>query len=200
MGAFKIEVSEKLVEVKTADVKPQLTFMFVLTILFFAPLGIYLLTQAVPVVPILFSVHRFDSGNWLRITSPLFLGVSLLWTAFRAMFSSGESLECTADTLTIGRIPNYVLTGRWTYQTFPSKSVKQLTFAAVRVSQYGSTMGFVFQVDGKKKKALSGLEAPEADQILQALSRLGVDTVHDPAMPMIVDMALARRKRRFGLF
>lgn len=61
-------------------------------------------------------------------------------------------------------------------------------------------MGFVFQVVGKKKKILFGLEAPEADRILQGLTRLGVDTIHDPAMPMIVDMALSRRKRRFGLF
>jgi phosphoribosylformylglycinamidine (FGAM) synthase PurS component len=57
----------------------------------------------------------------------------------------------------------------------------------------------MFNVDGKKKKILYGLEAPEAEPILRALSHLGIDTVHDPGMPMIIEMALERRKSRFGL-
>jgi hypothetical protein len=51
----------------------------------------------------------------------------------------------------------------------------------------------------QKKKILAGLEAPEADQVLKGLGHLGVDTIHDPAMPMTVEMALERRKSRFGL-
>ena len=58
-------------------------------------------------------------------------------------------------------------------------------------------MGLEFMVNGKKKKTLFGLEAPEANSILQGLSKLGIDTVHDPAMPMIVEMALERRERKF---
>ena len=201
MGWFKIEVSEKLVEVKTAEIKPRLTVSSVVTILVFALLGIYALAKMLPVLVLLLTTaHRFNIWNWLIVIAMLFYGVALLWGAFRMMFPSGESLVCNADTLTIGRIPNYTLTGRWIFESFPTKSVKQLTFTSVRVSRYGSTLGLVFHADGKKKKILSGLEAPEADQILQGLSRLGVDMVHDPAMPMMIEMVVSRRKSRLGLF
>ena len=60
-------------------------------------------------------------------------------------------------------------------------------------------MGLRFKVDGITKKTLAGLESPEAAQILDALSSLGVNVVRDPAMPMMVDMALSRRKHFGGL-
>jgi hypothetical protein len=81
-----------------------------------------------------------------------------------------------------------------------SHEVRQATnLRTVRVGRYGGTPGLIFQVGGKKKKILFGLEAPEAAQVLQGLSKLGVDTVHDPAMPMMIDMVLSRRKSRLGL-
>jgi hypothetical protein len=125
--------------------------------------------------------------------------VILFWRGFRDMFPAGESLVCESDTLTIGHIPDHVLNGRWVYQDFPISSITQLSFGAVRVSRYGGIPGLIFTAAGKKEKVLAGLEAPEADQVLKGLSKLGVDIVHDPAMPMTVEMALERRKSRFGL-
>lgn len=119
MAEFKIEVSEKLVEIKTAETNPRLTVSLVFTILFCALLGMYVFAKMLPMLPPLFTVSRFDMWNWLLVIAMLFFGGSLLWRAFREMFPSGESLVCNADTLTIGRIPEYVLTGRWVYQTFP---------------------------------------------------------------------------------
>lgn len=200
-GAFKIEISENLVEVKTAAMKPRLRVASVLTTLFCALLGMYVIVKVLPEVTFLATSGRqFDLWTWFIFITMLFFGCAFLWQAFRWMFPSGESLVCNADTLTIGRIPDYVLTGRWSFQNFPTRSVKQLTFATVRVGRYGGTPGLIFQVGGKKKKILFGLEAPEAAQVLQGLSKLGVDTVHDPAMPMMIDMVLSRRKSRLGLF
>jgi hypothetical protein len=129
----------------------------------------------------------------------LIVGIRLLWEGFRQMFPLGESLECDNKTLTISRIPSYVLTGKWQSESFPIGSVKDVSFATLRMSRYGGTNGLAFFVNGKKKKVLYGLESPEATEILQGLTKLGVNTIHDPGMPMMVEMALERRKSRFGL-
>jgi hypothetical protein len=199
MGRFTIEVSENLVEVRTEEVKPRLTVSFVLTILLCVAGGVYFWARALSeLTSLITTASRFDIWQWLPSIIFLFVGSAFIWRAFRSMFPSGESLVCDAATLTIGRIPENVLTGRWTYQSFPTKSVKQLAFGVVRINRYGGTPGLVFEVDGKKEKTLFGLEAPEANEILQGLSRLGVNTVHDPAMPMMVEMVQSRRKSRLG--
>jgi hypothetical protein len=58
----------------------------------------------------------------------------------------------------------------------------------------------LFEIDGQKKHILTGLESPEAAKILDGLASLGVNVLRDPGMPMLVDMALSRRKRWGGLF
>jgi hypothetical protein len=151
--------------------------------------------QGAPRLRSLITAGKFDIWQWLPVMVQLFLGSALIWRAIRDIFPTGESLVCNVETLTIGRIPENVLTGRWKYQSFPAKSVKQLTFGIVRKS---GTASLIFNVGGKKEEILLGLEAPEASEILQGLSKLGVDTVHDPGMPMMVEMALSRRKSRFG--
>lgn len=170
-----------------------------LTLLLCAAAGIFILARALAeLTPLITTTTKFDIWDWLPVMVLLFAGSAFIWRAFRNMFPSGQSLVCNVETLTIGRIPENVLTGRWKYQSFPTKSVKQLAFGIVRPGTYGGTPGLVFDVDGKKEKILFGLEAPEASEILQGLSKLGVDTIHDPGMPMMVEMALSRRKSRLG--
>jgi len=132
-------------------------------------------------------------SNWpLLLLISLFVG-TLLWAALRSLFPSGASLTCDRSTLTIGRIPDASLHGQWRYESFPISAVKDLQFTAVAFGGQKPVMGLRFKVDGQTKKTLPGLESPEAAQILDALASLGVRIVHDPAMPMMVDMALSRR-------
>lgn len=199
MAAFNIDVSEKLVEVRTSEVTSRPSIPFILGILFCLLLGGYVLVEVIPTIGSLVKARAFNFWNWLPILVALFFGISFVWQGFRRIFPAGESFVCDLDTLTIGHIPDFVLNGRWAFQSFPITSVQRLTWTALSTGRYGSTTGFTFQIDGKKKKTLWGLEAPEADQILRGLTKLGVDVVHDPGMPMIVEMALSRRKSRFGL-
>jgi len=200
MSPFTIKISDNSVEVWSPATKPRLRATL-WTILLSWGLAAYVLVMISPLLGSLLSDTRdFDLWNWLLALALLYVGVVLLWQGFRALFPAGESLTCDKDTLTISRIPGYVLDGRWTSKSFPSKEIKQLAWGVVHWSRYGGTTGLIFYVDGKKKKILNGLEAPEAEQVLQGLTTLGIDTVHDPAMPMIIEMAMSRRKSRFGLF
>ena len=139
-------------------------------------------------------------SNWplLFAIVVLFAG-TLLWAALRNLFPSGQSITCDRSTLTIGRIPHSSLRGQWRYESFPVSTVKELQFASVAFGGQRPVLGLRFKVDGITKKTLAGLESPEAAQILDALSSLGVNVVRDPAMPMMVDMALSRRKHLAGL-
>jgi hypothetical protein len=196
MPFFKTVVSENLVKVSTPEFR--LKGSSILVILLIWLLGVVVLVISIARLTSLLNAAS-DVWNWLMVLVWLSFSACLFWKGLRGLFASGESLTCDAQTLTISRIPEYVLTGRWKSQTFPIKSVRQVSFTVVRFTRYRTTLGLVFYVDGKKKKTLYGLEAPEADPILQGLSKLGVDTVHDPAMPMMIDMVLSRRKSRFGL-
>lgn len=84
--------------------------------------------------------------------------------------------------------------GKWTYSSFPVSAVKCMQFTAINPGRRGGSMGLAFLAYGKKHKALEGLEAPEANTILEALQNLYVDTMRDPAMPMMVEMAESKRK------
>jgi hypothetical protein len=77
--------------------------------------------------------------------------------------------------------------------------VRDLQFAPVAFRGRTLVQGIRFKVDNSTKKILAGLESPEAAQILGALVSLGVNIVHDPAMPMMVDMTLSRRRHLGGV-
>jgi hypothetical protein len=139
-----------------------------------------------------------DRSNWLLLSAMTLFAGTLLWAAFRSLFPSGQSLTCDRSTLTIGRIPRSSLRGQWRHESFPISTIKALQFGVVA---WGRTPveGLLFKVDGKTKKVLAGLDSPEAAKVLDALASLGINIVRDPAMPMMVDMALSRRKHFGGL-
>jgi hypothetical protein len=201
MATFSIEVTEARVNVRTSDVQPRFNLATIFAALFLWGLGAYILAQVIPALVYMLSMpHNYDFWTWLLISVMLWVGLVFVWRGFRDMFPSGESLVCDGTTLTLGHIPDHVLNGRWEFQKFPTESVRQVSFGTVRVSRYGGIPGLIFTAEGKKKKVLAGLEAPEADQVLNGLSHLGVDTVHDAAMPMMIEMVMSRRKSRLGLF
>jgi hypothetical protein len=194
VAQFDIEITDTSVKVKN---KPRSLSQKLMTALPALLLGIFMLVKALPLFSSILAAAKVNIWSWFAFLVLIVFGARLIFFSMRALFPVGESLVCDADTLTIGRIPDYVFTGRWTYQNFSTKDIHQLKFTVVRTGRYGGTMGLEFMVNGKKKKTLFGLEAPEANSILQGLSKLGIDTVHDPAMPMIVEMALERRERKF---
>jgi hypothetical protein len=111
---------------------------------------------------------------------------SLLWAYLRG----SKNLHCTRDNLEVIHVVHGRVRNNW---LFPKNVVRNIRFAPVAYSKYGSTCGLVFTVRGKKVKTLYGIECPEAQIVLKQLDRLGFDVVHDVGMPMMVEMALERR-------
>jgi hypothetical protein len=141
---------------------------------------------------------QLSPSNWPLAAIILFAG-TLLWTAFRNLFPAGESMTCDRSALTIGRIPGTSLRGRMSYEIIPISTIKEVQFDSVAIGGRTPVMGLRFKVAGETKKTLAGLESPEAARILDALASLGVNVARDPAMPMMVDMALSRRKHFGGV-
>jgi len=146
------------------------------------------------------TTHEFQlsTSDWPLAGIVLFAG-TLLWTAFRNLFPSGQSVACDGSTLTVGRISGVSVRGQWKYESFPISAVKDLQFASVAVGGQRPVMGLRFKVASETKKTLPGLESPEAAKILDALASLGVNVARDPGMPMMVEMALSRRKHFGGV-
>jgi hypothetical protein len=121
----------------------------------------------------------------------IFLAVAIL----RYLLVGIHNLRCTRDGLDVID----VFHGRKEKtRLFPRAEVKRVRFGAVSYSKYGATCGLIFTAAGKNIKTLSGLKCIEAQEILDELQRLGYDVVHDPAMPMMVEMEQSRRKSWLG--
>jgi hypothetical protein len=128
---------------------------------------------------------------------PLFaLGFALLFglPSFAWGYFQGDNyLCCSADALEV----IHVARGRETIQRYSKAEVKRVRFGEVSLSKNGSINGLLLNANGKKVKLLEGLDSPEAEKILRGIDRLGFDVEHDVGMPMMVEMALERR--RFSL-
>lgn len=199
MRLFDVRVTDDSVTVQPTA-KPRNRVGSILWSFLITATGGYLLWQVLPSAKQAVSfTNSLDIPRLALILAVLFLGFSVLWTGFRSLFPSGESLECDRRTLTIGNIPKFELRGRWRYNQFDISEIRQVTFTTVRLSKYGGIAGLALKANNKKKNILVGLEAPEADQILRALAHLGVDTVHDPAMPMMIEIIESQRKGGTGL-
>ena len=194
MVNFKIEITKDRVSVSHVDggwppdVGTTIVFL-VLSALTICIVTTWLTTRDVWLSP---------SNLPLLFAMILFAGTAL-WAALRSIFPSGESLTCDGSKLTIGRIPGASLRGHWNYESFPISAVKEVQFASVAFGGRTPVLGLRFKVDGVKRNTLAGLESPEAAQILDALASLGVYVVRDPAMSMMVEMELSRRKHCGGL-
>ena len=126
-----------------------------------------------------------SAGFALLILTAIF-GLSLLFN----YLSGTNNLHCTRENIEVIRARRNKVIGKW---LFSRSLVRQVRWAAVSYSRYGSTCAIVFNVEGKKVKTLRGIECPEAQTVLNELKRLGYDVEIDVGMPMMVDMALGRR-------
>lgn len=192
MVDFKIEITSDRVIVSHTQGgwPPDLGTTTVFTVL--SGLAVYATTKVFSAQ----DVWLYPSNLPLLLVMTLFAG-SLLWAALRSLFPSGQSLTCDRNTLTIGRIPQNSLRGQWRYESFPLSEVKDLKFASVAFGGRTPVLGVRFKVNGETRRSLAGLESPEAATILNGLAALGANVVRDPAMPMMVETALSRRKH-FG--
>jgi hypothetical protein len=194
MVDFKIEITQDRVSVSHVDggwppdVGTMIVF-FALSAVTVCAVATWLTTGDVWLAP----------SNLPLLVAMILFAVILLWAAFRSLFPSGQLLTCDRSTITVGRIPRNSLRGQWRYESFPASAVKELQFATVAFGGRTPTLGLRFKVGGTTKKTLAGLDSPEAAKILDALASLGVNIVRDPAMPMMVDMALSRRRHFGGL-
>lgn len=115
-----------------------------------------------------------------------------LWVALqglRPLFGSRQVLRCTHGELELTSIDF----GRaWRSRTFAKDEVRSAAFGAVSVSKYGATNGLVFRFQNNQVKALPGLKAREAQQILKAMQGLGFDVSIDPVMKMVIEMEDSR--------
>ncbi len=103
----------------------------------------------------------------------------------RPLFGSRQAMQCTRDELELTSIDF----GRvWRKRFFPTAEVGATEFGVHSISRYGVTKGLVFLVRKKRVKALRGLKAKEAQQILEIMRRLGFNVSLDPAMKMMIDL------------
>ncbi len=194
MVNFKIEITKERFSVSNAEGGWPPDFGTTIVFFLLSGLAAYVVARCVTALDL-----WLYPSNWPLLFAIVLFAGTLLWAALRNLFPSGQSITCDRSTLTIGRIPHSSLRGQWRYESFPVGTVKELQFASVAFGGQRPVLGLRFKVDGITKKTLAGLESPEAAQILDALSSLGVNVVRDPAMPMMVDMALSRRRHFGGL-
>jgi hypothetical protein len=123
------------------------------------------------------------------------VAILLVLATLRYWLVGIHDLRCTRDGLAVID----VFHGRKTKtRFFPRAEVRRVRFGAVSYSKYGATCGLIFTAADKSIKTLSGLKCIEAQEILDELQRLGYNVVHDPTMPMMIEMERARRKSWFG--
>lgn len=124
-------------------------------------------------------------------------GGFMTWMGFRwsaAAWPSDETLRCDHTVLTISRIPYLDFRDRtWKTQSYALRDLEKFRFAIYASAKNSSIYGFRFRANGKRHKTLPGLEAPEAQNILTALQRLGVDVVLDDKLQKKVGKELEKR-------
>jgi hypothetical protein len=135
------------------------------------------------------------SSDFLVPLGILILGGGLLgWMSFRwsaAAWPSDETLHCDHTTLTISRIPYLDFRNRtWKTRSYALRDIEKFRFAIYASAKNSSIYGFRFRTNGRRHKTLPGLEAPEAQNILTALLRFGVDVVLDDQLQKKTDEAM----------
>lgn len=130
-------------------------------------------------------------------------GVFMGWIGFRwsaAAWPSDETLHCDRTGLTISRIPLLDFRNRiWETKSYALADITEFRFAVYASTKGSSIYGFRFRANGRRHKTLPGLEAPEAQNILAALQRIGVDVVLDDTLRKKADKALEKRGNQISL-
>ncbi len=137
-------------------------------------------------------------SDFLMPLTILILGCIFVgWIGFRwsaAAWPSDETLHCDQTGLTISLIPSLDFHNRiWKTKSYALADIKDLRFAVYASAKGASIYGFRFRANGRRHKTLPGLEAPEAQKILTALQRFGVDVVLDDKLQKKADDALKNR-------
>jgi hypothetical protein len=109
----------------------------------------------------------------------LTLNAFLIFITRRALwgfYPSDETFHCDSSTLTISKVRWFDTSNtQWETTSFPSSEISQVRFAIVAPDRYRSIHGLRFLANGKRMKALPGLNAQQANKILEGLQHLGVD-------------------------
>jgi len=121
------------------------------------------------------------------------LSLLLILFGLRQLFPSGTELHADHATLTVSEIPSYSLHGKWKSWSYPLSSISDFKFAVTRTGRGSVFYGFRFIADGDKRKMFTGMEAPEADKILNGLKALGVEVIDDPDMQTKIKETLTTR-------
>ena len=144
--------------------------------------------------------HRWPSSDFVSaLIMAIFMGIlcgSLFLYGVRQLFPNGEILHCDRSTLTVSKIPWFSLRGKWKIQSFPVADVSNSGFFIHR-SGRSVVSGLRFLASGHKHKIFSGIEAPEADEILKGLAVLGADVDYDYEMRQRVQDSLSARGSQF---
>jgi hypothetical protein len=91
-------------------------------------------------------------------------------------FPSDEIFHCDSSTLTTSKVSWFDTSNtQWKTSSFPISEISELRFDTVAPDRYRSIHGLRFLANGKRMKALPGLNAQQANKILTALQALGVD-------------------------
>lgn len=144
------------------------------------------------------------SSDFLVPLGLLIVGGGLLgWMGLRwnvAAWPSDETLHCDHAALTVSRVPYFHFRNRtWKTRSYALPDIEQFRFAVYASAKGSSTYGLRFRANGRRHKTLPGLEAPEAQNILTALQRFGIDVVLDSNLQKKVAEALEKRGNTISL-
>jgi hypothetical protein len=144
-----------------------------------------------------------SSDLLVPLTLMILFVVFMAWLGFRwsaAAWPSDETLHCDHTALTISRIPYLDFLSRtWKTKTYTLRDIQKFRFAVYASAKGSSIYGFRFRANGRRHKTLPGLEAPEAQNILTALQRFGVDVILDDKLQKKIDEALKKRGNQLSL-
>jgi hypothetical protein len=144
-----------------------------------------------------------SSDFLVPLTILILCGAFVAWFGFRwsaAAWPSDETLHCDHTALTISRIPYLDFRNRtWKTTSYAPRDMEKFRFAVYASAKNSSIYGFRFRANGRRHKTLPGIEAPEAQNILTALQRFGVDVVLDDKLQKKTAEALKKRSSQVPL-
>jgi hypothetical protein len=94
---------------------------------------------------------------------------------FRCFFCFGDRLHCDHSTFIISKVAFWSFGDRWKVQTVLPFEVSQARYCVVQSGRGGKTYGIRIDIRGKSWKVFYGIDASEAEPILQGLNRMGVN-------------------------
>ncbi len=187
---FNFEINERLVSVRLNGTSPRGRFW---AFIFF-----FIALPALGTCALLFLPGRNGSPSmWqdlsssgpdifaciLLLSAPPFM-LLLIWRYAVSAYPSDEVFRCDGSTLTISKVRwfDFQNNDNWSTRSYALPEIETMRYKAIASARATSIYGLWFKAGGRIERVLPGLEPREADKILKAVKRFGVNVPDDPKL------------------